>query len=197
VRPGVCMADQMRGKCCKNIGLSVSPSEMQASYQQFVENMKNRGVGTEPLFNYVEPIGTGLKGHTPQASKVFQDIHLIYPMLEFLYSDHVHPNGNVETPNTVYHYRCRHSDDKLKKCAIYEIRPRMCVTFPIVDGTHCKYTGCACAGDGRKEHADKMKKSKELKAREEKRIKDLAWKRKNCKMMSPTDEDGQPKAFSR
>jgi Fe-S-cluster containining protein len=167
--------DVTKGKCCKNLGISVSPAELEASYRKFVERF-HKGPSVEdherPLANYGEPAAQGLH-HPPRGVPMYKDIHLVYPMLEFLYQDFTHPNGNTESRSPVYHYRCKHSNDKLGKCDIHAIRPDMCVTFPIGNGTVCKYKGCACPGDGRKEEAERL-------ARAKKQQEDLEKKRKLC-----------------
>lgn len=148
--------DKTVGRCCKNLGLSVSPDELALSYRNFVQgggkyDREDRGLSLTPG-----------DCNSRARSVVYTEIHLIFPMLKFLYADNVHPNGDVKSLGTVYHYSCRHFDDKLKKCAIYDIRPRLCVTFPILDGSRCQYSGCACPSDGRREWAKKQADDKKL-----------------------------------
>jgi len=140
-----------KGKCCLNLGLLVSPKVLENSYRQWLSK-KN----TDPII---------LSEHEKQFDRdpnqaIYQDIWLIYPMLEFLYSDFIHPDGEKEVSSMVYHYRCRHHDPKTGKCLIYAIRPWMCMSFP--NYGPCNYKGCSCAGDGRKEAKKKEKHLKKL-----------------------------------
>ena len=63
-------------------------------------------------------------------------------MLVFLKKDNIHPDGGVrKVTNVIYHYTCKHYDPDKKICTIYEIRPRMCRTHPVV---FCGYKDCKC-----------------------------------------------------
>lgn len=125
----------MVGKCCEDIGVAYSPLELEISYRNFITGDTDKRKD-EPSMRNGEA-----NGHH------WQDIYLIYPMLEYIKQNYTHPDGNVKTKYPVYHYRCRHHDTKTGKCSIQSIKPRMCMAFPEVA---CKYTDCACPGDKRK-----------------------------------------------
>ena len=131
-------ADPQLGKCCENFALLISPVDLYVSYKCSIEQKQNKRILLNP----------SSKNLLRDEYTIWQDIHLTYPMVEFLYADHVHPNGNTVHEDIIwYHYRCRHHNKETGKCMIYEIRPKMCITFP--EGEPCKYEGCACPGDCR------------------------------------------------
>lgn len=145
-----------RGICCKNLGLvNISPQTLEISYRNFLNPPIGNGMGMDKV---------------SQSAPTYQDIWLIYPMLRFLYADKKHPNGDVEIEHIVYHYSCVHLDPKTGKCSIYEIRPRMCMSFP--DGLVCRYEGCRCPGDGRKEWALRNKNKKHRMEKSKKALKE-------------------------
>jgi len=116
------------GACCVDIGLSWSPEQLRNGYENF---LKRDGF---------ESIQAG-----DQPDKMFdkypQDIHLLFPMLKFIKSNHRHPEGaNKKTENKIYHYSCKHFDHKKRICTIYEYRPKMCRTYP--DKSVCKNPDC-------------------------------------------------------
>jgi Fe-S-cluster containining protein len=126
---------KMTGKCCEDIGLAFSPQELEISYRNFLTvNLYKR---TADIF---------MKHDGNQTGHNWQDIHLIYPMLEYIKQNYIHPDGNIKTKYPIYHYRCRHHDIKTGKCSIQHIKPRMCLDFP---EKACKFTDCSCAGDKR------------------------------------------------
>ena len=135
------------GACCKNIGLSVSPDEMRASYMRFIEAQNGRLERTAIRSSARDP--HTLYGGGNQ-EPIYEDIHLTYPMLTFLYEDNTHPEGDVHQTGTVYHYKCKNFVDG--DCSIYAIRPRMCSSFGSGD-TGCGYKKCTW-----KEATDKRKK---------------------------------------
>jgi Fe-S-cluster containining protein len=124
------------GKCCEDFFLPIKPEELEASYRRWLANK------TIPLLKNEE--SNTLHSSTP----VYQDIHLIYPMVRFLRYDK--EKGN--------HYRCVHHDAKSGNCGIYEIRPDMCRLYPY--GGVCTYEGCKCKGDGRAEFKKKQREAK-------------------------------------
>ena len=137
----------MKGKCCKNIGLRISPDNLKNSYMRFLNkgNNGNLSMNKEGM-------------HYPE---VYQDIHLIYPMLEFLFSDNTHPDGDVETEYTVFHYKCKLHDSKTGLCTINDIKPSMCLDYPLLRES-CRYEGCSCLGDRRKEVKNNKRRKKSV-----------------------------------
>ena len=51
-------------------------------------------------------------------------------MLIFTHKDNIHPDGDVISKDTIYHYQCKHHNKKTKMCDIHEIRPMVCRTHP-------------------------------------------------------------------
>lgn len=109
-----------------------------------------------------EPVRFGAKarsvlggGRTP----VYEDIHLLYPMLTFTRMDTQHPDVPEEDAklfrsssdkSPVYHYECKHFDGS--NCTIYDVRPRMCSGFA-ADSQGCGYKSCTW-GEATKRRAD-------------------------------------------
>jgi Fe-S-cluster containining protein len=143
------------GKCCENIGLNVSPVDLKLSYKNWME--LNRGYPDRGYLEMERPGDLRIRNH----GLWYNDIHLTYPMLEFLYQDNIHPDGDIKVDHIVYHYRCKHHDKKTGKCTINDIKPTMCISFP--DYGHCKYKGCSCSCDKRWEHKQAQKKIRESK----------------------------------
>lgn len=116
-----------KGFCCDDIGLEVSPRELQNSYHQWADGeRKNR-----------ESLSMSASGKT---ILMYNYIYLTYPMLVFSHQDYIHPDGDLNTENEgriTYHYSCKHHNKKTKDCDIYEERPLMCRSFP--DNDFCGY----------------------------------------------------------
>jgi Fe-S-cluster containining protein len=122
------------GFCCDDIGLQISPDELQESYHAW---LRETSIGKPPLS--MEDISMA---HNQKGLRLWNEIYLIYPMLEFLYHDHIHPDGEIDFSKEkdiriIYHYRCKHHNKKTGDCDIYEERPMMCRTFP--DTGYCGY----------------------------------------------------------
>jgi len=112
-----------KGFCCDDIGLYVSPSELQNSYHEVMLPHRDRGKSMSMSAEDTEKI--------PR----WEDIHLTYPMLIFSHQDYIHPDGEINyddenSREAVYHYSCKHHNKKDGGCDIYEERPMMCRTFP-------------------------------------------------------------------
>ena len=125
------MKDRCTGHCCEKFSLDLSPEELAAGYQRWL------GRQTEPLtMNQNEP------------TRLYQDIHLIAPMVTYLGHLDKHPPRVNPTdaellgqpPERLHYYRCKHLDPKTRDCTIYEIRPAMCRTYP--DAGACDYAAC-------------------------------------------------------
>jgi Fe-S-cluster containining protein len=118
-----------KGFCCDDIGLSISPDDLQISYHKWADD---------------EPVAKGIELKMSSNSIVkgigkLIGIHLVYPMLVFTHKDNIHPDGDTitEKDNVVYHYYCKHHNKETGDCDIYEERPMICRTFP--DNKFCGY----------------------------------------------------------
>lgn len=131
------METERTGKCCENFAVPVSPEELEASYLSWLAQDRD-----------LKMMKMDTKNRLNDRQTIWQEIYLLYPMMEYLYSDNTHPNGNITTEHKIWHhYRCRFHNNISGLCKIYDIRPRMCRTFPECEP--CKYEGCSCAGDCR------------------------------------------------
>lgn len=79
-------------------------------------------------------------GHSTMGNgrPVPSDIHLIAPMVRYLGYLTQNPTGGKPWPDKRHVYSCVHFTDD-NECAIYDMRPTMCRTFP--DDNVCEY-GC-------------------------------------------------------
>jgi len=110
------------GECCEDIGLKVSPQELETSYYLWLSAEK---------YGKSDEISKSIITFDIKRIGIFQDIHLIYPMLKFIKKDYSHPEQpKKESEKIIYHYTCRFFDKKKRECAIYNIRPNMCRTYP-------------------------------------------------------------------
>jgi len=107
-----------KGFCCDDIGVSASPEELKTSYHRWLA--WNIGKQSSKI-----QMGSSDEKSVP----MFEEIFLIYPMLEFTHTNHIHPDGDVVNDLPIYHYRCKHHLEN-SDCGIYEERPVMCRTFP-------------------------------------------------------------------
>ena len=94
-----------KGFCCDDIGLSVSPHELQNSYHSWMES---------PRLEKIKAIRNTFRNS--EGSILYEGIFLTYPMLVFTHQDNIHPDGNIKTKvsNPIYHYRCKHHNRKTK-----------------------------------------------------------------------------------
>lgn len=111
------LCKQCKGYCCDDFAVTISPDRMENSYHRWLK----KGDG----FDHV-----GLSPLSEVETRYYIDIHLIYPMLIFTHKDNIHPDGDIIANKTIYHYRCKHHNQKTKMCDIHEIRPMVCRTFP-------------------------------------------------------------------
>lgn len=120
-----------KGFCCDDIGLFISPHDLQNSYHTWL----SRRDGDKSL--EIKDVSMSIN---PKGLTLWRDIYLIYPMLIFSHQDHIHPDGEikVEDDKVIYHYSCKHHNKKSKDCDIYEERPMLCRTYP--DSGFCGYT---------------------------------------------------------
>ncbi len=116
-----------KGFCCDDIGLPVPPQLMENSYHRWLSwHGKIHKNGESPMSMSREN----------EWSPLYEDIFLIYPMLEYFHKDTIHPDGDVINDSVIYHYKCKHHRPG-GGCGIYNYRPMMCRTFP--DQGFCGY----------------------------------------------------------
>lgn len=127
------------GHCCTAFFLPIGPKQLQESYARW-----NKGTANDPLYK---------DGITPESTTIFQDIHLVAPMVTYLGFfkksplKTVNPSDNEiigKTDDGGHYYSCKHFDPRKRACTIYEIRPRMCHAYPY--GKKCKYDKCTWTG---------------------------------------------------
>jgi Fe-S-cluster containining protein len=102
-----------------------------------------------------------------QPPPIYQDIHLIAPMVRYLGFTYDHPpkinpsdDELLGKPGTKLHYYCcKHLDPKTRDCTIYEIRPAMCRGYPY--DSQCNYAKCTWkAKRARKQSPAELRKRK-------------------------------------
>lgn len=130
------------GQCCRRFTLAISLKELECAYWKWMSESDNaRAIS---------------KTHDPRwedSTRTFEDIHLIYPMVVYLGAFKWYPSSpNEATEVDVYHYSCKHLDEKTGLCTVYNIRPMMCRAYPY--GGECQYPGCS-AGKKRKKATKK------------------------------------------
>lgn len=115
--------DRCSGHCCMNLGIEVSPEALERSYLEWkaspYEKINMTGIETKKI-------------------PAYHEIWLLYPMLQFLYADNIHPDGEAERDDKIYHYKCKNFIDG--NCSIYAHRPNMCSSFGNDNG--CGYKEC-------------------------------------------------------
>ena len=123
------MSDSCTGACCRKFSLTLSPEELDRAYRRAL------------------PKGTALLRTGQDPDPIYNDIHLIAPMVVYLGDDarpprYVNPRVMGQLPDAPreYFYRCKHFDGKAKVCTIYDIRPQMCRDYP--SGGRCNYAAC-------------------------------------------------------
>ncbi len=101
---------------------------------------------------------------------LFQDIHLIAPMVTYLGKfdrtpraakqinehDDIILGGKYKQPK--HYYSCKHFDPKAKLCTIYEMRPAMCRNYP--NGHECNYVGCTWLDNKAKKETPKKRRER-------------------------------------
>lgn len=151
------------GECCEDIGVRLSPEEIKASYFYWLSKEKNAG-------SYKLSKSTSLL--LDSNHKIYEDIHLIYPMLVFVKKDYYHPeNPTKKSKDAVYHYTCKHFNTENRKCSIYDIRPAMCRSYP--DGKACRNPKCKW-----KKQIALRKKEDKLKVKQERSINNGSGKKR-------------------
>jgi len=164
------LANRCMGECCMDIGLYVSPKELEISYIFWLSREKYGNKDFDISKSMHNDRFSNIKN-----IKLYNDIHLLYPMLEFLKEDNYHPEEPTKKlKETIYHYSCKHFDRLTRLCTIYNIRPLMCRTYP--DNGFCRNPRCRWKKQIklRKAHEKKLKKEKLKK--EENRQKKLTKK---------------------
>jgi Fe-S-cluster containining protein len=85
----------------------------------------------------------GVKGRVEGWYNIFIDIFLLYPMLNYIKSDYIHPEVKSEKSNEkIYHYTCKHFDNSKRICTIYDVRPTMCRIYgvkSVCNNPKCKW----------------------------------------------------------
>lgn len=159
--------DRCTGHCCEDFSIEVSPEELAGSYQRWLGMSHYPETHTGDM-EITASKGKGLLGrpsginYDGGCAKIYADIHLIYPMLEFIKKDRSHQdNPGHAMPRTVYHYRCKHFNKEKKMCGIYDIRPQICRAYGLLG---CGYKKCTWkkATDIRKADKEKIKKKEDI-----------------------------------
>ncbi len=157
-------ANRCTGHCCRKFALPFSPKELRAAYDRWLASQEGYTITK-----------CGLQ---PADAKLYQDIHLVAPMVEYLgrfdYRTFTGVNPSDDELRgeryKCHYYRCRLFDEKAKKCTIYEIRPKMCREYPY--GKKCNYTGCTW---------QKVKAKKETRAERAERKRRLLEEKRKAK----------------
>jgi len=127
------------GHCCKDFTLPVSPMQF-AWWAKLIKLGKKpwRMVHTKYRAWQGEIYNTnsGYKTHYN-----IDEIAKIADMVIFKRADKTcNGNPNRKIDHVLYHYTCKHFDQKSGNCMNYENRPDMCRVYP--NGGVCKYKGC-------------------------------------------------------
>lgn len=159
---GAMTANRCTGHCCRSFCLPLSPKELREAYERWRASLDGH-----PIY----------KNEEPKDKRIYNDIWLVAPMAKHIgikqTFQQVNPPDHELTEGKKlpgHWYRCKHFDDKTKKCSIYEIRPRMCRDYPY--GESCNYAGCTWK---------KVKAKKETRAGRAARKKGLLADRKKLK----------------
>ncbi len=128
-------SNRCTGHCCTALWFPFGPEQLLDAYERW------KASGSKPIYKCgIEP--------NRESMTVYQDIHLVAPMLTYLGFLKKPPCKMVNPTNDdllgkrkgAHYYSCKHFDHKKKICTIYEIRPQMCRGYPY--GKKCNYTGC-------------------------------------------------------
>lgn len=119
------------GQCCRRFTLPMNPEELYAAYLYWL----NHSAESINKNSHICDNNTLYSRH----DRLIQDIHLIYPMVIYLGKFNKTPEG-FSIDHEIYHYTCKHHDQKTGNCTIYDIRPSMCKLYPY--GRKCYYKGC-------------------------------------------------------
>jgi Fe-S-cluster containining protein len=117
------------GHCCKEFFLPFGPEELEAAYHRWL-----RSAG--------QSMGLAMSTDGVVAGAVYGEIHLIYPMVQYLGKFKEPPFRQVNNSGNEsrHYYSCKHYDTKTHNCTIYEIRPMMCRDYPYRGS--CNYAAC-------------------------------------------------------
>lgn len=126
------MYNRCMGECCKDIGLKISPEEFKGSYLKWVLNSGDANIDTVVMT---------VKNEDIKIDRDLSEIYLLYPMLTYIKKDYCHPESDGKKQDCIiYHYTCKHFDNKNKVCTIYNIRPYMCRSYP--NSKFCRNPKC-------------------------------------------------------
>lgn len=132
------MDDRCTGHCCQNFSLLWSPEALRDAYQRWLAQASG---------------GVSITKARASAYPFPIDIHLIYPMVEYLGDNapevkHINPLPELADGKREYRYRCKHWDPATGDCTIYDIRPQMCRDYPGEKG--CNYVACTWTAERQK-----------------------------------------------
>ena len=148
--------DKCMGECCEDIGIKVSPERLEASYMMWLSSDR---------YSNAEDIKRTLS--FSNTLNIYSDIHLIYPAWVFIKSDCFHPESpKKKNKEIIYHYTCKHFDKKKRICNIYNIRPKVCRTYP--DNGVCNNPKCRWKKQiGLRKEYEKKKHEQDCKVKKE------------------------------
>lgn len=124
------------GHCCKDFTLPISP-------MQFAWWAKLVKLGKKPIFwrLYGPRRSFGDMARGAVTNHIPEEIAKVADMVIFKFASKTClGNPGRKIPHLLYHYTCRHFDEKSGNCTNYANRPDMCRSYP--NGGMCKYKGC-------------------------------------------------------
>jgi Fe-S-cluster containining protein len=141
------------GECCEDIGLSYSPEDLKNSYQIWVASRDGHTSGVSMM-------------KSEKNVQRWAEIWLLYPMLTFARADKRHPESPYKDGESiVYHYTCKHFNEKTRLCDIYEERPYMCRVYG-ENGHICRNPRCRCKA----QYEKRKKADREAEIRNKKKL---------------------------
>lgn len=129
------MGDRCTGHCCKALPLPFSPEQLWRAYDRWKSGGEDRALH--------------MGDAKPTDEMIYQDVHLVAPMLIYLGEFDEPLSRRVRVTDrellgqpygSTHFYRCKHFDVSTSDCSIYPWRPRMCRDYPY--GAKCNYSAC-------------------------------------------------------
>ena len=114
-------------------------------------------LGKRPIYWRGDRFRRGSAGFA--ANYLTEEIEKIADMVIFLWSDKHSNFENRRTPETTYHYTCKHFDKATGNCMNYANRPDMCRLYP--NSGVCRYKACTRKCETRPEPGAVMEKKRE------------------------------------